>query len=264
MSASPTPHAEFPLGPFTPTSRTRSCARRATAGSPRASTTPPPWSRTARSCCSTARTPTTSCPTSGSPPATTASTSSGTRSRCSRRREPYEEFGAEDPRVTEIDGTYYMTYTGWDRKSGPSSAWPRPRTCYTWTKHGPMFPDFNTFLPQGNGQDAPVEQGRRDPAGADRRPLPHVLRRGVDLLRVVRRPDPLGAVLQRRAGDGADAAGHVRRVPRRGRAAADHHQQRADPAAAQRRGEEPGRLGALHLRASCSSTPPTRARSWRR
>ena len=26
---------------------------------------------------------------------------------------------------------------------------------FTWTKHGPMFPDFNTFLPQGNGMDGP-------------------------------------------------------------------------------------------------------------
>ena len=26
--------------------------------------------------------------------------------------EPYEEFGCEDPRVTEIDGTYYLTYSG--------------------------------------------------------------------------------------------------------------------------------------------------------
>ena len=68
--------------------------------------------------------------------------------------EPYEEFGAEDPRVTEVDGTYYMTYTGWDRKSGLLCL-ATSTDLYTWTKHGPMFPDFNTFLPQGNGQDAP-------------------------------------------------------------------------------------------------------------
>ena len=68
--------------------------------------------------------------------------------------EPYEEFGAEDPRVTEIDGTYYLTYTGWDRRNA--------RLCLatsadllSWTKHGPLFPDFNTFGPQGNGVDGP-------------------------------------------------------------------------------------------------------------
>ena len=163
--------------------------------------------------------------------------------------EPYEEFGAEDPRVTEIDGTYYLTYTGWDRTSAQLCL-ATSTDLFTWTKHGPMFPDFNTFLPQGNGQDAPWSKAGGDPAGADRRPLPDVLRRGLDLLRVVRRPDPLEAVPQRRAADGPHRAGNVRRVPGRGRPAADHHQQRADPAAAQRRGEEPGRLGPLHLRAA--------------
>ena len=49
--------------------------------------------------------------------------------------EDYERFGCEDPRVTEIDGTYYLTYTAWE-------------------KHGPLFPDFNTFEP--NAQDTPT------------------------------------------------------------------------------------------------------------
>ncbi|MCD4525718.1 glycoside hydrolase family 130 protein [Nocardioides sp. cx-173] len=78
-----------------------------------------------------------------------------------RHREPvlspsedYDRYGAEDPRVTEVDGTYYLTYTGWDRANA--------RLCLatstdlvTWTKHGPMFADFNTFLPQGNGVPGP-------------------------------------------------------------------------------------------------------------
>ncbi len=66
--------------------------------------------------------------------------------------EDYERHGAEDPRVTEIDGTYYLTYTGYDGTSA--------RLCLAtstdlvaWTKHGPVFPGFNTFLPQGNGID---------------------------------------------------------------------------------------------------------------
>ena len=179
-------------------------ARGATAGSPRASTTRPRWSRTARWCCSTAPTPTTSSSHVG-----LATSEDGIHFERHPEpvlspTEPYEEFGAEDPRVTEIDGTYYLTYTGWDRKSAQLCL-ATSTDLYTWTKHGPMFPDFNTFLPQGNGQDAPVEQGRRDPAGPDRRPLPDVLRRGLDLPRVVRRPRQLEALLQRRAADGPDA-----------------------------------------------------------
>jgi predicted GH43/DUF377 family glycosyl hydrolase len=68
--------------------------------------------------------------------------------------EPYEEFGCEDPRVTEVDGTYYLTYSAWDRKNA--------RLCLatstdllTWEKHGPLFPDFNTFLPGGDGITGP-------------------------------------------------------------------------------------------------------------
>ena len=36
-------HAEFPLGPFTPYAENPILSPRATAGSPAASTTPPPW-----------------------------------------------------------------------------------------------------------------------------------------------------------------------------------------------------------------------------
>ena len=80
--------------------------------------------------------------------------------------EPYEEFGCEDPRVTEIDGTYYLTYTAWDRKNAQLCL-ATSTDLFTWEKHGPMFPDFNTFLPQGNGIPGTVEQGRRHPG--DRR-----------------------------------------------------------------------------------------------
>ncbi|HEY8305555.1 MAG TPA: glycoside hydrolase family 130 protein [Lapillicoccus sp.] len=65
--------------------------------------------------------------------------------------EDYDRFGVEDPRVTEVDGTYYLTYSGWDRD--------RSLLClatssdlHTWTKHGPLFPDFDTFQPQGRGE----------------------------------------------------------------------------------------------------------------
>ena len=68
--------------------------------------------------------------------------------------EDYDGFGCEDARVTAIDGTYYLTYSGWDR--------PAALLCLatstdlrTWTKHGPLFPDFDTFQPQGRGETGP-------------------------------------------------------------------------------------------------------------
>ncbi len=68
--------------------------------------------------------------------------------------EPYDEFGVEDPRVTEIDGTYYLTYSGWDRKNAQLCL-ATSTDLVTWEKHGPMFDDFNTFEPQGNGVPGP-------------------------------------------------------------------------------------------------------------
>lgn len=62
--------------------------------------------------------------------------------------EDYERYGCEDPRITAIDGVYYLTYTGWDRKNA--------RLCLAtstdlrhWTKHGPLFNDFDTFAMTG-------------------------------------------------------------------------------------------------------------------
>lgn len=59
-------------------------------------------------------------------------------------QEDYEEFGCEDPRIAYVEGTFYLTYTGWDRKAA--------RLCLatstdlrTWTRHGPLFPGFDTF-----------------------------------------------------------------------------------------------------------------------
>lgn len=58
--------------------------------------------------------------------------------------EDYERFGCEDPRISVIDGVYYLTYTGWDRTTA--------RLClatstdlHHWTKHGPLFEGFDTF-----------------------------------------------------------------------------------------------------------------------
>lgn len=56
----------------------------------------------------------------------------------------WERYGCEDPRVVAIDGTFYLTYTGWDRRAA--------RLCLAtstdlrhWDKHGPIVPGINTF-----------------------------------------------------------------------------------------------------------------------
>ncbi|GAB3804224.1 glycoside hydrolase family 130 protein [Humibacter antri] len=56
----------------------------------------------------------------------------------------WERYGCEDPRLSVIDGVFYLTYTGWDRECA--------RLCLatsddlrTWTKHGPIVPGINTF-----------------------------------------------------------------------------------------------------------------------
>ncbi|WP_152354130.1 glycoside hydrolase family 130 protein [Brachybacterium subflavum] len=56
----------------------------------------------------------------------------------------YERYGCEDPRIACIEGTYYLTYTGWDRETAQLCLATSP-DLRTWTKHGPLFEDFNTF-----------------------------------------------------------------------------------------------------------------------
>jgi predicted GH43/DUF377 family glycosyl hydrolase len=68
--------------------------------------------------------------------------------------EPYDRFGVEDPRVTCIDGTYYLTYTGYDRERGLLCL-ATSTDLRTWTKHGVLFSDFDTFQPQGNDVPGP-------------------------------------------------------------------------------------------------------------
>ena len=58
--------------------------------------------------------------------------------------EPYElPGGCEDPRVVKVRRTYYMTYTGYDGVSARLCL-ATSRDLLTWTKHGPLFPDFET------------------------------------------------------------------------------------------------------------------------
>jgi predicted GH43/DUF377 family glycosyl hydrolase len=58
--------------------------------------------------------------------------------------EPFElPGGCEDPRVVQVRGTYYMTYTGYDGTSA-RLALATSRDLVHWTKHGALFPDFQT------------------------------------------------------------------------------------------------------------------------
>jgi predicted GH43/DUF377 family glycosyl hydrolase len=57
---------------------------------------------------------------------------------------PWERYGCEDPRVVRIEGTYYLTYTGWDRHAARLCL-ARSDDLRTWTKHGPVVPGINTF-----------------------------------------------------------------------------------------------------------------------
>ncbi|WP_114853991.1 glycoside hydrolase family 130 protein [Brachybacterium sp. YJGR34] len=56
----------------------------------------------------------------------------------------YERYGCEDPRIAFIEGTYYLTYTGWDREEAQLCL-ATSQDLRDWTKHGPLFDGFNTF-----------------------------------------------------------------------------------------------------------------------
>ena len=161
--------------------------------------------------------------------------------------EDYERHGCEDPRVTEIDGTYYLTYTAYDGTNAQLCL-ATSTDLFTWEKHGPLFPDFNTFEP--NAADVPTPWSK---AGAildrkvDGRWLMYFGEGSIyhawsdDLIHWEPCPQDEPLMLPTAARD-------VRRVPGRGRPAADHHRQRADPAVAQCCGEVRRRHRALHLR----------------
>jgi predicted GH43/DUF377 family glycosyl hydrolase len=58
--------------------------------------------------------------------------------------EPFElPGGCEDPRVVQVGRTYYMTYTGYDGTSARLCL-ATSRDLVHWTKHGMLFPDFET------------------------------------------------------------------------------------------------------------------------
>ena len=58
--------------------------------------------------------------------------------------EAYEEGGCEDPRLTCIDGVFHLTYTGFDGTSALLCL-ATSTDLRSWTKHGPLFPDLDTW-----------------------------------------------------------------------------------------------------------------------
>ena len=54
---------------------------------------------------------------------------------------PYEAYGCEDPRITFIDGTYWITYTAVSDK-GVTVALASTNDFQTYTKHGVIFPPY--------------------------------------------------------------------------------------------------------------------------
>lgn len=53
----------------------------------------------------------------------------------------YEKNGVEDPRVVQVEGTFYLTYSGYDGKIARLCL-ATSRDFKNWRKHGPMFPTF--------------------------------------------------------------------------------------------------------------------------
>ena len=58
--------------------------------------------------------------------------------------EPYEQRGCEDPRLTCIDGVFHLTYTGFDGQTALLCL-ATSTDLRSWTKHGPLFPDLDTW-----------------------------------------------------------------------------------------------------------------------
>jgi predicted GH43/DUF377 family glycosyl hydrolase len=67
----------------------------------------------------------------------------------------YESRGCEDPRVTKVDDTYYLTYTGYDGTTAQLCL-ATSTDLRTWTKYGPILPEgYDTFAGM-----AGIEPGR--------------------------------------------------------------------------------------------------------
>lgn len=66
----------------------------------------------------------------------------------------YERQGCEDPRIARIDGTFYLTYTGYDGTTAQLCL-ATSTDLRNWTKHGSLFPEFNTWATLPVGPDRP-------------------------------------------------------------------------------------------------------------
>jgi predicted GH43/DUF377 family glycosyl hydrolase len=58
-------------------------------------------------------------------------------------REPWEECGIEDPRITQIGHTYYITYVAISRQMGIATALMTTHDFQTFERHGIIFPTEN-------------------------------------------------------------------------------------------------------------------------
>ena len=61
--------------------------------------------------------------------------------------EDYEQYGVEDPRVTYLDGWYYMLYTGFSPQ-GTRVALARSRNLIGWERMGVVLPGENNRTPR--------------------------------------------------------------------------------------------------------------------
>lgn len=66
----------------------------------------------------------------------------------------YERAGCEDPRISRIGDTYYLTYTGYDGSTAQLCL-ATSTDLHSWRKLGPIVPGFNTWATLPYGPDKP-------------------------------------------------------------------------------------------------------------
>jgi predicted GH43/DUF377 family glycosyl hydrolase len=66
----------------------------------------------------------------------------------------YESQGCEDPRVSRVGDTFFLTYTGFSGENALLCL-ATSTDLHRWTKHGPLFPEFNTWSTLPYGPDKP-------------------------------------------------------------------------------------------------------------
>ena len=94
--------------------------------------------------------------------------------------EDYDRFGCEDPRLTVIDGTYYLTYSGWDREQR-CCAWPPRATCAPGPSTGRSSRTSTPSSRRAVARPGPWSKAGGILRAPGQRPLAHVLRRGLHL-----------------------------------------------------------------------------------